>query len=309
MSHLLKSELLRRYPGNPILTYKDVPFHANAVYNCGAVKFGREYILIPRVEDGRRDNKLHIARGKDGVHFTIDPEPIPIPFAPEFEDWEYHRYDPRVTYLEGVYYITYCAQDFGEVVRIGCVRTNDFRTFERLPFFTPPWNRNCALFPERINGFYVRMERPMNGNQAINMVSFSPDLIHWGNHRPVELAPQTWMREKWGIGPTPIKTPEGWLVIIHGVWLACNYVYRLGVILLDLEKPYKVVGQCPEFILTPREPYERCGETINCVFSNGAIPEPDGTIKVYYGAADTCICLATGSMQELIDACLNRIHP
>jgi len=135
------------------------------------------------------------------------------------------------------------------------------------------------------------------------MISFSPDLIHWGQHKPIDLISQTWMREKWGVGPTPIKTSEGWLVIIHGVWFACNYVYRLGVILLDLEKPYRVIGQCPEFILTPRETYERSGETINCVFSNGAIPEPDGTIKVYYGAADTCICLAIGKISELIDAC------
>ncbi|HQH11577.1 MAG TPA: glycosidase, partial [Candidatus Sumerlaeota bacterium] len=186
MNVSLKSELLKRYPGNPILTYKDLPFNANAVYNCGAVKFGDEYILVPRVEDGRRDNKLHIARSNNGIHFRIEPEPIPIAPDPETEIWEYHRYDPRVTYLEGVYYITYCAQNFGEIVRIGCIRTSDFKSFEHLPFFTPPWNRNCALFPERIKGSYVRMERPMNGNMAVNLISFSPDLIHWGRHRIVE---------------------------------------------------------------------------------------------------------------------------
>lgn len=306
---MLKNELLKRHPENPILTYKDLPFNANAIYNPGAVKCGSEYILIPRVEDGRRDNKLHVARSKDGVHFTVDPNPIELPPDPEAEIWEYHKYDPRVTYLEGNYYISYCAQNFGEVVRIGCMRTKDFKTFERMPFQTPPWNRNCAIFPEKIGERYVRMERPMHANQAVNMISFSPDLVHWGDHKTIELKPQTWMREKWGVGPTPIKTIEGWLTIIHGVWLACNYVYRIGVILLDLDEPWKVVGQCPEFILTPREQYERSGETIDCVFSNGAIPEPDGSIKVYYGAADTCICLATCNIKDLLDACMNGVRP
>ncbi len=306
---MLKKELLVRHPENPILTFKDLSYNVNAIYNPGAVKYKKEYILVPRVEDGRRDNKLHIARSKDGVHFIIDNEPIPIPPDDETDIWEYHRYDPRVTYLEGEYYITYCAQNFGEIVRIGCIKTKDFKHYERLPFFTPPWNRNCALFPEKINGYYARVERPMHGNQAINMVSFSPDMIHWGNHKTIEIVPQTWMREKWGIGPSPIKTAEGWLAIIHGVWLACNYVYRIGVILLDYEKPWKVIGQCPEFILTPRENYERSGETIDCVFCNGAIPESDGSIKIYYGAADTCICLATARIVDLIDACLNGVKP
>ena len=84
---------------------------------------------------------------------------------------------------------------------------------------------------------------------------------------------------------------------------------RLGVILLDLDDPSRVVGQCPEFILTPREEYERVGEVVNCVFANGAIPEPDGTVKVYYGAADTCIGLATGNLNELVHACRCGVKP
>ena len=305
----MKKELLTRYQGNPVLTYKDLPFHCNAIYNPGAVKFGNKYVLIPRVEDGRRDNKLHVAMSDDGYHFKINPEPISIPADEEDKVFEKHTYDPRVTYLEGNYYITYCAQNFGEVVRIGLIKTKDFKTFERTPFITEPWSRNCGLFPEKINGLYARIDRPMSGNQAINFVSYSPDLIYWGKSKPIIIEPQTWLREKWGMGPTPIKTDKGWLLIIHGVWLACNYVYRLGVILLDYEKPSRVIGQCPEFILTPREDYERVGETINCVFSNGAILEPNGELKVYYGAADTCICLATAQIDELINACLKGIKP
>ncbi len=305
----LSGELLKRYPGNPILTWRDLPYHVNAVYNPGAVKCGDEYILVPRVEDGRRDNRLHVARSRDGIHFTIEPEPIDLPGSPEDLVWEKHRYDARVTPLEGAFYIAYCAQTMGEVVRIGLARTEDFRTFERLPFPTQPWNRNCALFPEKVGGLYARLDRVMSGSDAITFVTFSPDLVYWGRSRPLDLEVQTWMREKWGIGPPPIRTDEGWLLIIHGVWLACNYVYRLGVVLLDLEDPCRVVGQCPEFILTPREDYERCGEVPNCVFANGAILEPDGELKVYYGAADTCIGLATGRVDELIAACRDGIRP
>lgn len=299
----MNKELLTRYDKNPILTSADVPFLCNAVYNPGAVKFGNKYILIPRVEDGRRDNRLHVAESDDGIHFTIRPEPITLPPDPEAQIWEKHMYDPRVTFLEGEYYIAYCAQTMEETVRIGLMKTVDFETFERVGLITPPWNRNCALFSERINGLYARFERPMNGADAVNFISYSPDLIHWGQAKAVELQTETWLRNKWGVGPSPIKTDEGWLVIFHGVWWAIDPVYRLGVVLLDLEQPHKVIGQCPEFILTPREPYERIGEVNNCVFSNGAILEPDGELKVYYGAADTCICLATGNLDELIAAC------
>ncbi len=273
------------------------------------MKFGDEYILIPRVEDGRRDNRLHVARSSDGIHFTIDPNPIEIPGTDEEKAWEKHKYDARVTCLEGAYYLAYAAQTTREIVRIGLARTLDFKTFERLPFATTPWNRNCALFPDKVGGLYARLDRPMSGNHAITFISYSPDLVFWGKFKPLDLDVQTWMREKWGIGPTPIKTDEGWLLIIHGVWLACNYVYRIGVVLLDLEDPSRVIGQFPEFILTPREEYERSGEVPNCVFSNGAILEANGELKVYYGAADTCIGLATCQIDDLIRACKLGIKP
>lgn len=298
-------ELLTRHPGNPILTHNDLPFVCNAVYNPGAVKCGDEYILMPRVENARRDNRLHVARSRDGIRFAIDPEPIALPPHPEGPRWEYHHYDPRITFLEGRYYITYNAQNFAEEVRIGLCVTDDFRTFERRPHITSPWNRNCCLFPEKIGGRYARIERPMNSNEVtLNMVSFSPDLEHWGGWEAIDLAPQTWSRKKWGIGPPPIKTPKGWLIIFHGVFQALADVYRIGVALLDGERPWRVIGQAGGFALTPREIYERVGDVNNCVFCNGAIPEPDGTIKIYYGCADTCISLATGVMDELIEACL-----
>jgi beta-1,4-mannooligosaccharide/beta-1,4-mannosyl-N-acetylglucosamine phosphorylase len=300
--------LLKRHPENPILTHVSLPFLCNAIYNPGAVKFGDLYVLIPRVEDGRRDNRLHVAMSDEGVHFTVNPDPIPFEPDPEMDPWEKHRYDPRVTFLEGQYYILYCAENEAGVCRIGAVRTSDFEKFERLPFMTPPWNRNAALFPEKIGGQYARLERPMGDGASMTFVSYSPDLEHWGGHQAVNLKVETWLSFKWGIGPTPIKTDDGWLLIFHGVWRSCNgLVYRLGVCLLDLEEPSQVIAQCPEFIITPRTEYERVGDVPNCIFSNGAIVEPDGVVRVYYGACDTSICLATTTLPELVSACRGRV--
>jgi len=299
-------ELLKRHPQNPILKPDDMNFLCNAVYNPGAVKFGDQYLLLPRVEDGRRDNRLHVALSNDGVHFSVETHPIRLPPSPDHKPFEYHMYDPRITHLEGEYYITYCGQTFEEEVRIGLLKTRDFKSFERFPFITQPWSRNCALFPEKIGGLYARVDRPMSGNAGITWVSYSPDLVYWGRSKPIEFEPVTWMRNKWGPGPTPIKTDQGWLFIFHGVWFACNYVYKLGVMLLDLEDPSRVIGQFPHFILSPREDYERVGETMNCVFSNGAILEDNGDLMVYYGAADTCIGLATAPIADLVDACLEN---
>ena len=302
----MQHELLKRHGDNPIITPEDMPFLCNAIYNPGAVRFGDKYLLMPRVEDGRRDNRLHVALSDDGVHFTVEPQPIALPLSEQHAPFEYHMYDPRITYLEGRYYIAYCAQDFDETVRIGLCSTLDFKSFERHPFITQPWSRNCALFPEKIRGLYARVDRPMSANSGITWVSYSPDLVHWGQSEPVKARIETWMRDKWGPGPTPIRTDHGWLLIFHGVWFACNYVYKLGVMLLDLENPARVIGQFPHFILSPLEPWERVGETHNCVFSNGAIPGPNGLLHVYYGAADTCIGLATAPLQDLIDACLEN---
>lgn len=299
----MKKELLTRYENNPILTYKSLPFLCNAIYNPGATLYNNKYILLARYEDGKRDNRLIKAVSEDGYHFDIDEKPVEYIIEHNGNLTEKHAYDPRITQLEGTYYVTYCSQDFGEMVRIGLLQTDDFESYRHLGFITPPWNRNCAIFPEKIGGKYARIERPMSGSDVVNLVSYSDDLIHWGGYRRIDLKQQTWFREKWGIGPTPIKTEKGWLVIIHGVWLAVNYVYRLGVILLDGEDPSKVIGAAPSFILTPRTEYERIGETFNCVFSNGAVVEPDGTIKVYYGAADSCIGAALTSVDDLLQAC------
>jgi len=178
-----------------------------------------------------------------------------------------------------------------------------------------PDNRVPCLFPERINGKYMRLDRPYrvgpnNFHYMGNMwVSSSPDLIHWGCHRPL-LKPgyAPWTRTK--IGPVPpIKTDRGWLVIVHGVSQSCaGHRYCLGAILLDLEDPTRIIGKTLSSILEPCEPHETMGVVPNVVFACGALADPEkDEIRVYFGGADTTISLATGSLNELLEACIQEL--
>mgnify|MGYP001411954220 CR=1 FL=1 len=198
----------------------------------------------------------------------------------------------------------------------GCVaflgKTADFETYEEIEVIALPHNRVPCLFPEKINGYYARLDRPYtlisdphNYNQMGHIwISYSPDLIHWGRHRLVMKPWIHWNGSK--IGPTPpIKTTEGWLVIIHGVQPSCAGLrYSIGATLLDLEDPSKVIGQANGPLLTPDTPYEFMGRTPNVVFPCGAIADYElDRLRVYYGGADTCIGLATGSISEIVDIC------
>lgn len=300
---MLKQELFTRYPENPILSPEGFPFPINAVYNAGAVKFQGKYILVLRVEGKDKKSRLHIATSQDGYNFKVEPEPIKVPL----DEWEVQRYDPRVTNIEYHYYITYCAQQFEHTVRGGLIKTDDFVNFERMPYISEPQNRNCCLFPEKIDGLYTRLDRPMGTNYDKGWISYSPDLIFWGKSKPVNLKPEIWFRKKWGPGPPPIKTREGWLMIFHGIWWgATGDVYRAGLALLNLEDPSKVIAQLPEYILGPETDYERIGDVNNTVFPTGVIVEPDGQVKLYYGAADRCTCVAEASLDNLVSACIGK---
>ncbi len=297
----------KRYAKNPIITRDDIPYPCNTVFNAAAVKFKDEYLLLLRVEDLRGYSHLTQARSKDGYNFKVDSKPWVVPSKdPAFEIYErYGVEDPRITELEGKYFITYTA--FGpHGPRVGIGLTEDFEHFERLALITEVDNKDAVLFPEKINGQYVMIDRPsgFGGARGDIWIQFSPDLIHWGSAK-VLLAPEPgWSSNKLGISTPPIKTPEGWLVLYHGVrQTGSGRLYRVGALLLDLEHPEKVIGYTPHFIFGPEESYERTGDVPNVVFPCGAIAEPDGTLKMYYGAADTYIALAEAKIQELVDAC------
>lgn len=316
--------LLERYEGNPIITPKDFP-GADGVRNCGQVMLGEEKILLVSIDHrsniyrGVAGRTTHVARSSDGINFEINPEPFlqrPVreenPLRHEVDG---HPIDARVTQLEGEYYIIHPGgSDWGCCALLG--KTRDFSRYEFLDIVALPDNRVPCLFPEKIMGKYYRIDRPyrMGINDSFhcmgNMwIASSPDLFHWGHYRPLVRAGFV----GWGtikVGPTPpIKTGEGWLVILHGVTHSCAGArYHLGAMLLDLEDPVRVLGWTNSYILAPLTGYEQNGRVQNVVFACGAIPDYSrDLLRVYYGGADTCVCLATGALSELVEACIKQI--
>jgi beta-1,4-mannooligosaccharide/beta-1,4-mannosyl-N-acetylglucosamine phosphorylase len=183
--------------------------------------------------------------------------------------------------------------------------TKDFKTFTQIENALPPANRNCVIFPRKIDGKYAMLHRPSDrGHTPFGDIFYasSPDLVHWGCHRFV-LGPRGgWQSVKTGPGPHPIETPEGWLLLYHGVWISCNgFIYSTGGALLDLEKPWKILHRTKDYLLYPTEIYERVGDVPNVIFPSSATVEDGGVIRLYYGCADTCISMAEAKLDELID--------
>lgn len=299
--------VLIKYPGNPIITPRDVPFPCETVYNSGAARLGDQYALLLRC--GRYDGRsvFGLALSDDGYHFEVKPEPVfsratkGVFKEPENKGVE----DPRITQIGDTFYIFYsCYSSRG--FQMGLARSKNLMEIERIALTTAIDYRNCVLFPEKINGMYVRFERPNIGHPGI-WISYSPDLIHWGNQQLI-MQPDTfdiWQDNKIGPGAPPIKTSRGWLNIYHATTATMDgQIYRLGCAVHDLLDPRKVIGRCHQFILAPEAIHERVGYVHNVVFTCGAIPEPDGSIKIYYGGADTVMCVATGMIDDLIDLAL-----
>lgn len=305
-----KKYIVQRHPQNPILTGKDFPNDIVTVFNCGVVKQAVDkYTMVCRVEDTNLDRYMWVADSTDGIRFTPRPKPIPwLLDDPAYRDYVgegMSYFDPRITPLDGAYYITgACHTTHG--CQMGLWKTDaTFERFEWMGLISWPDNRNGVLFPEKINGKYWRLDRP-NVDKAMDIwCGQSPDLIHWGVPRcVVRMGDVHWAYAKIGPGAVPIKTPEGWLCVIHGVRVQCtDYVYQLGVCLLDLNDPSKVIGVAKRAILWPEEPYELMGQSLSVVFTTGAVLEDDGAVRIYYGGADTVQCLATANVDELIYAC------
>lgn len=308
--------MLKRYEENPLIAPKDFPHGiADAVFNCGQTMYdGKTILLLSVVQRGERYPSIYVAESTDGIKFNIHAEPL-IERIQEgsFKDFDIWPIDSRVTKIEDTYYIVRPGNDGGGIACIAYMyKTKDFKKAEFVECISLPYNRVPCLFPEKINGYYARLDRPFaqgaDNEHGSIWISFSPDLIHWGQHRFLMTGHMYWNFTK--VGPTPpIKTEKGWLVIIHGAAKNCSATrYSLGAMLLDLNDPTKIIGCMESYILTPEMDYEFMGWVPDVVFSCGAIPDYEKrTIRVYYGAADTCICLAEGSMDEIIDACLKGL--
>ncbi|MFZ6032333.1 MAG: glycosidase [Melioribacter sp.] len=303
-----RKELFKRYSGNPIITVNDLPYQANSVFNCGATKIGDEILLLMRVEDMRGISHLTVARSKDGItNWKIDEKPTMPPEPDKFPEEIWGIEDPRITYIDELkkYAITYTAYSHGGPL-VSLALTEDFKTFEKFGAVLPPEDKDAALFPIKFNDRWAMIHRPIisTPQSAAHMwISFSPDLIHWGEHRILVKAREGawWDANKIGLSPPPLLIPEGWLVMYHGVKkTASGAIYRLGLLLLDKENPTKILKRSDEWIFGPLEPYETKGDVDNVVFPCGWYAD-DKTLYIYYGAADTSIALATADLNEVRD--------
>ncbi len=305
------SDLLWRSDRNPIIGRHHLP-RSNSIFNSAVVPFGDAFAGVFRVDDMTRTMNLHAGRSLDGVEWQIDPDPIAFQPADarvrEIQETFVHAYDPRVTWLEDRYYVTWCNGYFGPT--IGVAYTHDFETFTQLDNAYLPFNRNGVLFPRRIGDHYAMLSRPSdNGHTPFGDIFYSesPDLTHWGRHRHV-MAPLdwTWQGTKIGAGPTPIETPQGWLLIYHGVLTSANgFVYSMGAALLDLDEPWKVIARGKDYLLSPQVPYEQVGDVPNVVFPCAALLDrPTDRMTIYYGGADTVVCMAHGHLSEIVTALL-----
>lgn len=308
---MIETHLLQRCSKNPVLTAEHFPRPVNSVFNAGAVKYDGQYLLLARVEDLSGASYLWVARSQDGVNFAPDPEPALFPAKEEpfclVENFSIE--DARITPLDGAFYITYVGFSSFDCTTI-LARTHDFKIFERVSILSLPENKDVVLFPEKISGRYARLDRPMTqtSQRGDMWISFSPDLTYWGDPRPV-MTPryQKWDSLKVGSGAPPIKTPQGWLVVYHGVkQTSSGSLYRLGAVLLDYEQPWRVIGRSNQAILSPFAREDFMGNVGNVVFTCGAVLEEAGELKVYYGAADQVICLATAQVADVVALCLEE---
>jgi beta-1,4-mannooligosaccharide/beta-1,4-mannosyl-N-acetylglucosamine phosphorylase len=297
--------LFKRYHGNPILTPESWPYPANAVMNPAAIKFNNETLLLVRVEDMRGFSHLTVARSSDGLtNWQINPAPTLQADEPSGEE-RWGLEDPRVIWLEEQkqFGITYTSFSEGGPV-VSLVITKNFKTFARLGALLPPEDKDACLFPRRFKGRFALIHRPIVRGEAHMWISFSPDLKHWGDHRLlIRTRAAYWDCHRVGLACQPIETPHGWMIFYHGVRsTAAGMIYRLGLALLDLDEPWKVRRRSAEWILGPREVYERLGDVGGVVFPTGVtISKETDKLNLYYGAADCVVAVATANLSDCLD--------
>lgn len=316
---------MQRHPLNPVVTRQHIPnfpphlVDVSSVFNPGAIQFGDETILLLRVQNRGRETFTMAARSRDGVHFEVTGPEVRFRGMEKVSETIYHCYDMRITRLEGRYYIMF-AMDMEGGCRLGLGVTDDFNTYEFIGITSGDDTRNGVLFPDKFDGHYLRLERPnrvqlsqgpTSGSTII--LARSANLLDWTPVGDVAAGRFHYWDELIGGGPPPVKTREGWLAVYHGVatHFASSNIYQAGVMLLDLENPARVLARSRYNILEPREIWELTGQVPNVVFPSGLIVEAydeagfarlDSPFRLYYGAADTVVGLATGRVADLLAA-------
>lgn len=326
LPELKSSTVIHRYNnGEPVLSKKDIPYEADCIFNAGVTKYQGKYIMAFR-NDYNFDGVgafgncvIGLAESNDGIHWNVSNQPFIT--VEDLHDPDVTKvYDPRLTVIDGECYLCF-AVDTRHGVRGGIAKTNDLKHIEVLSL-TAPDNRNMVLFPEKINGKYVRLERPFpvysrGGIDRFDVwMSYSEDMRYWGDTRlllAVEDIP--FANDKIGPGAPPVKTDQGWLTLFHTVdidrsrgkngWESkWQKRYCAGIMLLDLDDPSKIIGMSKEPLLAPETKYEvEEGFRTNVIFPGGMILEESGEVKIYYGASDTVECMATARVEDLIALC------
>lgn len=315
---------LLRHAANPVLTRAHIPdvppdvVDVSSVFNPGAVRFQGRIRLILRVQTRGRRTFWFAATQTGPSSFKVESAALRLEGIEALTQTVHHVYDPRLTVIDESCYVVF-AIDLDDGCRLGLARSDDFERFEFIGLVSQRDSRNGVLFPERINGRYLMLERP-NGAAAAPtsgdsiVLSSSTDLTSWSEQATVMRGRFHYWDELIGSGPPPIKTREGWLHIYHGVaqHLSSAHLYQAGAVLLDLQEPQRVLARTRDNILEPRELYEQVGQVPNVVFPSGIVVDSsddegfalhDSTLHVYYGAADSCVALAKTTVSELIAEC------
>lgn len=302
------AELFRRYPNNPILSASDFSYPMNSVFNPAAALHDGDTVLLCRVEDRRGISHLTVARSADGRSgWRVDDKPL-IADDPNDSTSCWGVEDARITYIDelGGYVIAYTAYGpAGPCVALAI--TEDFTTAEPLGIVMPPEDKNASLLPRRVEEHFVLFHRPVSAvsHRADVWLSRSYDLRSWTTPEPVMQARTGawWDATRIGMGPPPIETPAGWLAVYHGVKQMVNTsIYRVGLVLLDLDNPARVLRRTPSWVLGPGEPYETVGDVPNVVFPTGLVHDPDtDELRMYYGAADTTVAMASAQLPEVLE--------
>ena len=309
-------ELFKRYSKNPIIVAKDLPYPAHTILNPAATRFENKTLLLARVEDRRGFSHLAKAISKNGVSdWVFDKSPTIQAESKLFPEERWGIEDPRITWMEDLkkWAVVYTAfSRTGPLVSLAL--TSDFVKFEKKGSIMSPDDKDAALFPRKFNGKYLLIHRPSSADRKAHIwISSSIDLKNWGEHQILLNAREGgwWDANKVGLSAQPLETPDGWLILYHGVrQTAAGSIYRLGLALLDLKNPLKVIKRSNEWIFGPEEPYEKFGDVQDVVFPCGWIlDEATENVNMYYGGADSCICLATASLSDLLKYMNNCPEP
>ena len=299
------TDVMWRYSGNPIIGRYHIPT-SNSIFNSAVVPFENGYAGVFRCDNRAVQMNIYAGFSKDGLEWDIRPDPIVMePGNTEMIVSDY-KYDPRVTFIEDRYWVTWCNGYHGPT--IGIAYTYDFQRFYQCENAFLPFNRNGVLFPAKIDGKFAMLSRPSdNGHTPFGDIylSYSPDMKYWGEHRCVmtvtPFEQSAWQCTKIGAGTVPFRIDEGWLMFYHGVINTCNgFRYSLGAVILDADRPDQVRHRTQSYLLAPAAPYELTGDVPNVVFPCASLVQ-DNKVVVYYGAADTVVAIAFAYLDELID--------